>query len=84
MNNFLLDLLALRKSIIKDGWLIFPPGEDNLLRFRVEWYLDGEKYGFERIVTRLEMENSIDLAQKIIDEANRVFENAITAKAVKG
>jgi len=76
-NNLLLGILSLRNKIKHNGWLIFPPsfGKDNVLRVRIEWCLNGEKHGFERVLTGIELSRvKVDLAPMIIDDANREIE----------
>jgi hypothetical protein len=45
MNNLLVELSNISKSIKNNGWITIPPIIDENLEIRVEWYLD-QKHGY--------------------------------------
>jgi hypothetical protein len=70
--NLLQELLNLRNKIINDGWIVIPPQlNDNEIAIRVEWFIAGEKHGFEKKYTADMLESSNgNFIERFTDEAN--------------
>lgn len=69
MNEFLMELLILRNKLNHDGWIIIPPGDDQTLKIRVEWF-DKEKYSYQKTFNYDELE-IYGLAEMFIKKANQ-------------
>lgn len=79
MNSGLSQLLEMSSKIELDGWIVIPPQPNiNELNIRVEWFIGGEKYGFQYTFSIMELNIcNTDLFSEFIIAANKGIEKLL-------